>query len=71
MSTFGHGTFKQELLDSINDLADQHNIRHLDLLSEVLDVVKYFSSDLISDMKDSMRAEVREEVKRELRERLF
>lgn len=74
MSDFGHGTFKQELLDRMRDVVaaagDAKRITMSTLLTETLEVTAYFADELLRRVKDAIRDEVRREVRQELLEQL-
>ena len=74
MSTFGRGTPKQDLLDNIREtIGSSYDFNHprIDILDDLLDVLRHVGHELMEKAKNEIRDEVRAEVKRDLRERLL
>ncbi len=66
MSTFGDGTFKEDVLWHIRDEASHHGLSKAVMMVELLDVVRYLAEEtygsVLKDLADEARESVREEL---------
>lgn len=64
MSWYGRGTFKQDLLDSIEHLLVEHGETPIEALESVLEVIGYVTSKF--DYESDIYKKAKEDAKREI-----
>ena len=72
MSWYGDGTFKQDLLDEIEELISKHKLLKSDAVADVADVLANLALTAFNrdEQMERVKADAKEEVKRELIEQL-
>lgn len=72
MSWYGDGTFKQDLLDSIEDLISKHKLIKSEAVADVADVLAHLALTAFNrdEQMERVRAEAKEEAKRELKAKI-
>ncbi len=69
MSQFGHGTFKQSILDDIQDKIKYENISYMTAIQELLEVIAFLVSETFR--KDTFAKEAYEKAKKQVKEEML
>ena len=72
MSWYGNGSFKQDLLEALEEILDRHEVNAFENISEILEVVGYVAGKF--DYKDEIytkaKADAKYEIESKIRESL-
>jgi predicted house-cleaning noncanonical NTP pyrophosphatase (MazG superfamily) len=72
MSWYGDGSFKQDLLESLEEILERHDVNAFENISEILEVVAYVAGkfDYKAEVYVKAKADAKYEIEAKIRESL-
>lgn len=72
MSWYGDGSFKQDLLESLEEILERHGVNAFENMSDILEVVGYVAGrfDYKAEIYVKAKANAQYEIERKIRESL-